>query len=82
MNTNTLWEDGKLEKSQHYSSQLPDNFSSIPHIPVKLEYDNGHKPFPASDVHKYSDISSQPPLQPSPNIVDQITFSKTSTLCK
>ena len=83
MNTNTVWDSGNVETSQRFSPQsLQDNFNSIMHTPVKLQYVNGQKPFLASDIHKPSDISSPPPLQPSPNIVDQITLSKNSPTCK
>ena len=82
MNSNKLWDNNKSERCQQYSPQLSESINSIPHNPNKLEYANDQTSLSAIDTHISNDISSQPPLQPSPNIVDQISFSNTSPMSK
>ena len=77
---NTLLDKSRLnERSQYYPSQMPNNVCDITHNSVKT---TGHSPFAAADVHHGNDVSSKPPLQLSPNIVEQLKSFKTSPGCK
>ena len=80
VNGNTLWNEVGMDKSRNYPQQAQGNFNSTNLFKRESTADDT-KRF-TGEMNNPSDHTSKPPLQPSPNIVDEVTFSKTHSTCR
>ena len=79
-NRNTSWNKGTTDKTQSYRQQVQGDFNTTNSFKMESTA-NDTKHF-VDDINNSSDHTSKPPLQPSPNIVDQVAFSKTHSTCR
>jgi hypothetical protein len=66
-----------MDKTRNYTQQVQSDLNSF-----KIESTANDTKCFTGDVQNSSDHTSKPPLQPSPNIVDQVTYSKTHSICR
>ena len=81
MNSATTWNEGARDENQYYRQQVQGDFNSTTTNDFKLESTNGTTR-DSGESNNVSDHISKPPLQPSPNIVDQVAFSRTQSTCR
>ena len=82
INRNITWnEGGNVDRNQQYAQQVESDYNSIAKNSFKIDFRNDHEHF-SGDINKCSDNAPQPPLQPSPNIVDQVAFTKSRSTCR
>ena len=81
MNSGTTLNEGTRDENQYYRQQVQGDFNSTRTNNFKLESSSGTAR-DSRENNKVSDHISKPPLQPSPNIVDQVAFSRTQSTCR
>ena len=78
INESISWNNRSVDKLQQYEQPMQEDHGGNDHNPFQMGNASEAKSF-RSDEIRCNEVKSQPPLQPSPNIVDQISFEKTSS---
>ena len=81
MNSTATWNEGTRDVNPYYRQQVQRDFNSTATNDFKVESTNGTKR-DSCESNEVSDHITKPPLQPSPNIVDQVAFSRTQSTCR